>query len=385
MPQSLSRRKKAFAIAVVLSALSLLLVLDFHTLRKQSDSGYHNGVMEVREYRGDMGVFTVVYSKMRDASEANALLAARSHLYGVEDGDNVDSETQPDKEEVGREVKAPDPEKDETKTPVVSEETKVAPVVAMKFRPLVRPHRDEFEEDSMFEEKRTEENTEEKKSPEERLDFQDTNLFRPLQHNTASSPPVPSEPTQQIQVVPKHVFNSSGPITNAKQQKTAIKKLLQIESAEALWNLTQNQQLSLEENKKSLQHLVTNTYKKHKTRDQFRVQSTMSWPVPQFTKTDILQEKWVEDLKEYLQEITEWRQVSVVTANQEHQEVVLNWLSSAVTVAEMSPRNILVLSLSPTLHSLLISKKVNSIYVPPSSVINHAGLKRITSAFNQVG
>ena len=372
MPRSLLRRKNAFAmIAVGLSALSLLIAWDVHTLRKQSDSGYHNGVVEVREFRGDKGVFSVLYSKLRDASEANALLAARSHLYSVADIDNTGSETQPDEEEVGREMEASDPEK-EAQTPVVS----------MKFRPLVRPHRDKFEEDGMYEKERTKRITEEDKSPEERLNFQDTN-FRPLQRNIALSPVVQRKPSQQVQVVPKNVFNSS---SFAKGQKNTTKKSLLYESAEALWNLTQNQQPSSEENgTKTLQQQFTNAHNKHEMSDQFHVRHTMSWPVPQFTKTDILQEKWVEDLKQYLAGITEWRQISVVTANQEHQEVVLNWLSSAVTVAKMSLRNILVLSLSPTLHSLLISKEVNSIYVPPSSVINHAGLKRITSAFNQVG
>ena len=392
----LFRRKRALVIAAVLSALSLLVVWDVHTLRKQSDLGYHDGVMEVREYSGELGVFRVLYSKLRDANEANALLAAKSRLsYSAADSDIdidiIDNNTQPVEEKLERVVEEPDSEN--------SEETATV-VVSMKFRPLARSHRDEYEADGTYEEYAAD--NEEQKSPEERTNLQDTN-FSPLQRDTVSSPTVTTEVTTELthraQAIPKqrHVFsNHSNPFSNEKRQKTtldAIKKLLlynEIESAEALWNLTKSQQLSSHsENEKPSntpqQQITPSTHNKHKMSDQFRVQRSMSWPVPQFTRTDILKEKWVEDLKQYLQGITEWRQISVVTANQEHQEVVLNWLSSAVTVAKMSLRNILVLSLSPTLHSLLVSKKMNSIYVSPSSVINHAGLKRITSAFNQVG
>ena len=390
MLQLLFRRKRALVIAAGLSALSLLVVWDVHTLRQQSNFGYHDGVMEVREYSGELGVFRVLYSKLRDANEANALLAAKSRLsYSVADSDIdidiIDNETQPVEEKLERVVEEPEN----------SEETATV-VVSMKFRPLARSHRDEYEAGGTYEEYAAD--NEEQKSPQERTNLQDTN-FRPLQRDTVSSPTVTTEPTHRAQAIPKqrHVFsNHSNPFSNAKRQKTtldAIKKLLlynEIESAEALWNLTKSQQLSSHsENEKPSntpqQQITQSTHNKHKMSDQFRVQRSMSWPVPQFTKTDILKEKWVEDLKQYLQGITEWRQISVVTANQEHQEVVLNWLSSAVTVAKMSLRNILVLSLSPTLHSLLVSKKMNSIYVSPSSVINHAGLKRITSAFNQVG
>ena len=169
-----------------------------------------------------------------------------------------------------------------------------------------------------------------------------------------------------------------------------IKKLLlnnETESARALWVKAQQQHLS---------KTVASTTESRVSQGQggsldggenkrlFHVQSSLSWPVPHFTRSDILQSRWVQELMSYLETITVWRQISVVTANLEHQEVVLNWLVSAVTVAKLPLKKILVLSLSLQLHDLLTSKKVNSVYIPPASVISKAGLKRITTAFNQV-
>ena len=117
---------------------------------------------------------------------------------------------------------------------------------------------------------------------------------------------------------------------------------------------------------------------------QFPVKSYMSWPLPLYTRADILQSQWAKDLKQYLSGIGSFNQISIVTANQEHMEVVLNWLVSAIIVAKLPLENILVLSLSLKLHELLVSKKINSIYVPSTSVISKSGLKQIRTAFNQI-
>ena len=166
-----------------------------------------------------------------------------------------------------------------------------------------------------------------------------------------------------------------------------IKKLLlnnETESARALWVKAQQKHLSKTAASTTEGRVSQRQGGSLENKRLFHVQSSMSWPVPHFTRSDILQSRWVQELKSYLETITVWRQISVVTANLEHQEVVLNWLVSAVTVAKLPLNKILVLSLSLQLHDLLTSKKVNSVYIPPASVISKAGLKRITTAFNQV-
>ena len=166
-----------------------------------------------------------------------------------------------------------------------------------------------------------------------------------------------------------------------------IKKLLlnnETESARALWIKAQQKHLSKTAASTTEGRVSQRQGGSLENKRLFHVQSSMSWPVPHFTRSDILQSRWVQELRSYLETITVWRQISVVTANLEHQEVVLNWLVSAATVAKLPLNKILVLSLSLQLHDLLTSKKVNSVYIPPASVISKAGLKRITTAFNQV-
>ena len=353
------RRKRVIAIIVVVSALSLLVAWDVHRLRLQTASGYDGGIVEVRKYDGRSGVFRVLYSRLRDADEANALIAARSNLPYDEQ----------------RLVEDADDEADgHGKAKAKSSRATVIP--SMKFRPLTESPQREDEVD--------EKSSEEEESPRRR-----TPPHLPQESHSA---PVRARPKNQtLETDIDALLNPPNSwVSNTQRQRNtmeAIKKLLyynETESAEALWVAAQSQHSS--ERKSSLNtdddRVVTETPKSEE--EEFSVSSSMTWPVPQFTRVDVLECQWVEDLKRYLQGITERRQVSVVTANLEHIEVVLNWLISAVTVAKFSLRNILVLSLSTELHEFLVSKKMNSIYVSPTDVISTSGLKHITTAFNQV-
>lgn len=333
----LVRRKKTLAFILGLFFISLLVVRDIYTSRAQSDD---SAVLEVRQYSS---AFRVLFSKLHDKEAI--------FLQPKGESDTIDSDTGDDGGIVENEVK----EKSEVVT------------VSLRLHPLTQapPGTGEDGEDA--------ENEEQKLHAEISQSTSD-----PLKQNSISSSLALSKE--------KYLYDNF--VSNSQRQKTtvnAIKKLLlhnETESAKALWNVAQNQN----SRKKSSQtsDLPSPTTTAYKISNQFHVKSHMSWPLPQFTRADILQAQWIEDLKQYLQRVLVGRQVSVVTANLEHQEVVLNWLISAVTVAKLSPRSILVLSLSAQLHDFLISKKMNSIFVHPTSVMNNAGLKRIRSAFNQV-
>ena len=360
------RRRRVIAIFAVASVLSLLFVWDIHTLRLQASSGYNSNILEVRRYDGELGVFRVLYSKLRDANEANALMAARSNL-SYDDGIlNVEEE----EKEAEKEVEAP----------VVDEDRphRVVNVPTMKFRPLTHPppkNEEQVAVNDMI--------TENNKLLENQRSKQIQALPPSSQDLDLSSKVHAMHKSHQTSI---NESQSSPQISHSEKQKTtvdAIKNLLlnnKTDNARALWEMSQNKPSTPEKKtSKSEIHTVELIQKQ----EDFRVRSYMSWPVPQYTRTDVLHSQWVNDLKQYLQGITE-RQVSVVTANLEHQEVVLNWLISAATVGKLSLKYIIVLSLSTTLHEVLISKKINSIYVSPSSVINSEGLKHIKSAFNQV-
>ena len=388
------RHKKLVVIFVVLCGLSFLVAWDVHTLRRRSP--YDEEVAEVRRYSGEEGVFRVLFSRLRDANEANTLLAARSNLLDLRYARKSETKTN----DAGRRAGAPFLDEKKTKlseratmlfrplTPTSPDGINVAEKVEQS--PRKAAHDDDDESSPMLiglhgQIGAASDGTSEEASKE------------PPSHNpdykTRPKPPINHLRHQALNTKLEAILNSTHSISDSRRQRMAveaIKTLLlynETDSARALWVMAQQQQQLSQ--KSTDDHLLGQSKAPHSENGRrreglFRVQSHMSWPVPQFTRSDVLQSRWVQELKQYLEDITTWRQVSVVTANQEHQEVVLNWLVSAVTVAKLPLRNILVLSLSVQLHDLLTAKKVNSVYISPADIISHAGLKRITTAFNQV-
>ena len=352
------RHKKLTVFFVVLCGLCLLLAWDVHTIRRRVPEDFSpydggGGIAQVRKHGGEGGVFRVLFSNR--LSETNTLLAARSRLQDTGNSETIHAsgpgynETRPHNDSTPRDQDSYDDDSS----------------------PGLHGHHDETREEVVPLPKR--------KGDSGSKDF-----------STKHDSTVKQQPPQRDQF--EVMFNSTHSLSDPHQHRTAvdaIKKLLlynETESARALWVLTQNQQ-RLSKSKTSTDDPTQDSSREKKRRgeNQFRMRTPFSWPLPQFTRSDVLQSSWVQDLKHYLEGITTGpRQISVVTANQEHQEVVLNWLVSAVTVAKVPLRYILVLSLSAQLHDLLRSKKVNSVYIPPSGVISKAGLKRITTAFNQV-
>ena len=122
-------------------------------------------------------------------------------------------------------------------------------------------------------------------------------------------------------------------------------------------------------------------------RANFTINSYFSFPLPQYTNplSTILQSDWVHSLKEYLVTLeTGSKQISVVTANWEHEVVLLNWLISAFLVASPPVENVLVLSLSRKLHEMLKSKSIPVIFIDPTTIIRSSATHFIRTAFSQV-
>ena len=74
--------------------------------------------------------------------------------------------------------------------------------------------------------------------------------------------------------------------------------------------------------------------------------------------------------------------MSLVTATQEHEDVLINWLISAYMVAILPLNNVLVLSLSQPLHKLLVSRSIPSLYVSPTMIIKPQA--EVNRTFSQV-
>ena len=85
----------------------------------------------------------------------------------------------------------------------------------------------------------------------------------------------------------------------------------------------------------------------------------------------VMQAEWVDPLLTILDRFSKRsKQVTVVVANHAYQEVLLNWLISAVVVAKPPIENILVVALDKQLYELLQKRQAPSIFVPSFSILN---------------
>ena len=119
-------------------------------------------------------------------------------------------------------------------------------------------------------------------------------------------------------------------------------------------------------------------------RPDFSIKPYFSFPLLQYTNpvATILQSEWVHSLKEFLG--TSSKQISIVTANWEHEVVLLNWLISAFHVASPPVDNVLVLSLSRKLYDLLKSKNIPVVFIDPPTIIGSSATHIIRTLFSQV-
>ena len=370
-------------------------------LRKASEwlsfrESYDSSLLEIRQYRSDLGWFQVLFSRVRDPEQANAMLAANAKQNRLLLAEESFSET-----ELGSEGDLEVAEETQEPTTVLA---------TMRFRPLTRT----TEADAGLEGRVWSQTADENPHPPV------FNPFRPIPkrkqilaavdrlHNVPPSVTTDStklsisdvqripvsrdqqNPPDNVQlavpsgsVVERPKFTTENKVSWAQNNPTTIPQWASNGENINIGMPSLNIQQKQEQSKKVFAKPVESTLYHHNI-SKFTVKSYMSWPLPLYTRTDILQAQWVKDLKHYLSGVTAFKQISIVTANMEHQEVVLNWIISAIIVGKLPLENVLVLSLSRTLHELLISKKINSVYVHPSSVISTSGLKRITSAFNQI-
>ena len=91
--------------------------------------------------------------------------------------------------------------------------------------------------------------------------------------------------------------------------------------------------------------------------------------------SEVMQAEWVDPLLTILDKFSKRsKQVTLVVANHAYQDVLLNWLISAVVVAKPPIENILVVALDKQLYELLQKRQVPSSYasisVPLFSILN---------------
>ena len=103
----------------------------------------------------------------------------------------------------------------------------------------------------------------------------------------------------------------------------------------------------------------------------FPFQTKFSFPQPLAVKRreHIAQEQWVQDLRLLLSNVKS-RQVALVTSNIQYIDILLNWLISATVRSGMPLGSVIVVSLDRSIHHLLQSKAIPSVYLPPYSLLN---------------
>lgn len=104
---------------------------------------------------------------------------------------------------------------------------------------------------------------------------------------------------------------------------------------------------------------------------EFRIVQPFNFPQPTFSLPDLvlLRSRWVTDLQDYLR-TAQGKTISMVTATVEHTDVLLNWLIAAYVKIAEPLRNVMVISMDAKLHSILVSRGINSLYVHKDMVVS---------------
>lgn len=118
----------------------------------------------------------------------------------------------------------------------------------------------------------------------------------------------------------------------------------------------------------------------------FKIVQPFTFPQPAFSlPADILlHSRWVTDLQDYLR-TARGRTISVVTATVEHTDVLLNWLIAAYVKIAEPLQNVMVISMDAKLHSILVSRGFDSLYVHKDMVVSpDADVPRVFSQVHVV-
>ena len=125
------------------------------------------------------------------------------------------------------------------------------------------------------------------------------------------------------------------------------------------------------------------------TPDSSASKQAFSLPVPFATLPlgRLLQTLWLKELRDYISTLKPHSgPITLVSSDYKYREVLLNWLISALVRVDRPLSNILVLSLDPSLHTLLQDRGFACIHVPPESLLNPVLSASLTRhiAFTQV-
>lgn len=83
---------------------------------------------------------------------------------------------------------------------------------------------------------------------------------------------------------------------------------------------------------------------------------------------EIARTRWVQELASIMMTWPDNRTVMVVSGNTEFQQPLLNWIISAVLKANVSLDRILILAADESLYEVLKERRVESVFVPPTSL-----------------
>ena len=115
----------------------------------------------------------------------------------------------------------------------------------------------------------------------------------------------------------------------------------------------------------------------------FSIREPFHFPLPHYSrsKQDLLRSPWISQLQSFLRRI-QGTQVSLVTASIEHQDVLLNWLISALLVVQPPLQNVLVLTLDREVFDLVSQRNISALYVSEGMVISERA--NVSRRFSQV-
>ena len=106
------------------------------------------------------------------------------------------------------------------------------------------------------------------------------------------------------------------------------------------------------------------------TSERFIITQEFKFPHPKTMEliNVIEQSNWIQELRSILLKWQGKRQIVMVTSNSAYKEVLLNWLISAVLVAAVPLKHILVVAHDEAVWHLLHGRGLTSVFVPPSSL-----------------
>lgn len=105
-------------------------------------------------------------------------------------------------------------------------------------------------------------------------------------------------------------------------------------------------------------------------RQLFPLRPGFSFPQPAVTlpPSEVDNATWMADLRRYLSSLS-GRRVNMVTSNIQYQDVLLNWLISAIVRSTLPLRSVLVICMDRPLHILLSYRGIASVYIPTHELL----------------